>query len=70
MAKKRDWERVLLDIQLREIPVENTPRLLFECILDLQKSRGTLRDISTDITSTIGSLKATVEHIGNSDGPE
>lgn len=67
MSEKHDWSKILLDIQLRDIPIKDAPHLLFQCILDLQKSQDKLRSLTADITLTINSLKTTVEHIREND---
>jgi len=31
---KRDWDKVLTDLQFKEITAEDMPRLFYECLID------------------------------------
>lgn len=52
----RDWDEVSTDLQLKNIPDADMPRLLYDCILDLQKwqekTRGLLKEIEALQTRT------------------
>ena len=52
----RDWSEVSTDLQLKNIPGADMPRLLYDCILDLQKwqekTRGLLKEIEALQTRT------------------
>jgi len=56
MKSKRDWHTISTSLQLGEISAEEMPRLLFDCIHDLNKSQSDYSSMVCDIKSVIACL--------------